>query len=223
MPDFMTPFDRRSDQRAELKAKGVLRKRQARIVDSRCASDPPTVWSALWRGGRNRCPACGTSALFGRFLKPVEQCLVCKEDWTRHNADDFPPYIVILVIGHVVVTGMTSVEATFHPPMWIQLAIWLPMVVALAVGLIQPVKGGVIALQWWHRMGQFHDRRSTVAPKVANPDASAPAGDRAELSLVINLPAKSCPRVVASDPRSGERRSCPPSGPVLAMKRQVRG
>jgi uncharacterized protein (DUF983 family) len=214
----MTPFDRLSDQRAERKVKGVSRKRQARIVDSRCASDPPTVWAALLRGACNSCPACGASGLFGSFLKPVEQCHVCKEDWTRHNADDFPPYIVILVIGHVIVTGMTTVEAGFHPPMWIQLAIWMPMVIALAVGLLQPVKGGVIALQWWHRMGRFHDRRSTVIPKMANSDALAPDDDRASHSLVIKLPAKPCAPVVASEPRPGERTPLPPTGPFFAMR-----
>jgi hypothetical protein len=35
------------------------------------------------------------------------------------RADDFPPYIVILVLGHVVVTGMATLEANFHPPMWV--------------------------------------------------------------------------------------------------------
>lgn len=202
MPDFMTPFDRQSDHRAELQVADVLRGAGARIIDTEPASDPPTIWAALWRGARNRCPACGASALFAKFLKPVQRCCVCEEDWTRHNADDFPPYIVILVIGHVIVTGMTALEVAFHPAMWVQMAIWLPAVVALAVGLIQPVKGGVIALQWWHRMGQFHSRRSTVMPEAANRD-EPPSGDRPELSLVINLSAKSCTPVAAS--RHGSR------------------
>lgn len=126
----------------------------------RRSSASDTVWHALWRGARGRCPACDAAPLFPTFLKPVELCSACGEDWTRHNADDLPPYIVILVIGHVVVTGMTLVGVTAYPPMWVQLTIWLSMIVALAVGLIQPVKGGVIAFQWWHRMGGFEHRRT---------------------------------------------------------------
>jgi uncharacterized protein (DUF983 family) len=160
MPDFVTPFDRQPNDKnhccAELPSHLICTRK------FEPASDPATIWAALWRGARNRCPACGGTALFASFLKPVERCHVCQEDWIRHNADDLPPYIVILVLGHVIVTGMTAVEITFHPPMWIQLAIWIPTIIALTIGLIQPVKGGVIAFQWWHRMGGFQHRRSTV-------------------------------------------------------------
>ena len=121
-------------------------------ADSSC---PSSVWNALSRAAGNRCPACGSGHLFGAFLKPVASCLGCGEDWTRHNADDFPPYIVILFTGHIVVTGMVAVQATLHPPMWVQLTLWLSLTAVLGVGLIQPVKACVIAYQWWHRMGAF--------------------------------------------------------------------
>lgn len=167
MPDFTTPFDRKPDDDGDWKIVGAPRPaRRARVRHFNPPSDPATVWSALARGARNLCPACGGAALFASFLKPVERCRVCEEDWTRHNADDFPPYIVILVVGHVVVTGMISVEVAFHPAMWVQLAIWLPTVIGLAIGLIQPVKGAVIALQWWHRMGGFHNRRPSLTSEA---------------------------------------------------------
>lgn len=217
MPDIITPFDRRCDQRAAVRATDASRKQIPRRIASSCPSDPSTVWSALWRGARNKCPACGTSPLFGRFLKPVQQCQVCKEDWTRHNADDFPPYIVILVIGHVVVSGMAALEAAFDPPMWMQLAIWLPMVVVLAVGLIQPVKGGVIALQWWHRMGEFHGRRSTVLPEPATPDATAPSDHRMDMSLVIKMRAGAHASI--GEPNVA---TWPLAATVVAVKKQVR-
>jgi uncharacterized protein (DUF983 family) len=170
---FTTPFDnttgakktcRNDDQR---RLGGTLAPRRFGPL-----SVPGSVWGALWRGARDRCPACGAAQLFAKFLKPIERCSTCGEDWTRHNADDLPPYIVILVIGHVVVSGMTSVEVAFHPPMWGQLAIWIPATIALAIGLMQPAKGGVIALQWWHRMGSFQHRpipepRQTPSPEVS--------------------------------------------------------
>ncbi|AUW60591.1 hypothetical protein C1T17_20485 (plasmid) [Sphingobium sp. SCG-1] len=188
MPDFTSPFDRQPDSATRRPLTGVPRRpRLARVKSFEPPSDPATIWSALWRGARNQCPACGGAALFASFLKPVAQCSACQEDWTLHNADDFPPYIVILVIGHVVVTGMTSVEVAFHPPMWVQLAIWMLTIIALAVGLIQPVKGGVIAFQWWHRMGGFEHRRSTVTLDVAGPDASAPEADSPYCSNITSF------------------------------------
>ncbi|MFA6117476.1 MAG: DUF983 domain-containing protein [Sphingomonas sp.] len=120
---------------------------------------PRTIWIALWRGCRDRCPACDGAPLFYKFLKPLDYCPACGQDWTHQNADDFPPYIVILVTGHVVVTGMASLEAAFHPPSWVHIALWIPLIIILAIGLIQPAKGGVIAYQWWHGMGGFGERQ----------------------------------------------------------------
>jgi uncharacterized protein (DUF983 family) len=126
---------------------------------------PPTFFGAIRRGFRGKCPACGNGRLFAEFLKPVEACAVCSEDWAPQRADDFPPYIVILVLGHAIIPGLASVEVAFHPPMWVHLALWLPLTLILGVGLLQPVKGAVIAYQWWHRMGGFlASRRRTEAP-----------------------------------------------------------
>ncbi|QNA83750.1 DUF983 domain-containing protein [Sphingomonas sp. So64.6b] len=131
---------------------------------------PRTIWIALWRGCRDRCPACDGARLFGKFLKPLDRCPACGQDWTHHVADDFPPYLVILVTGHIVVTGMTLLEAAFHPPSWVHIALWVPLVILLSIGLIQPAKGGVIAYQWWHGMGGFGARQPL---RIAEPAAAA--------------------------------------------------
>nr|WP_037490297.1 DUF983 domain-containing protein [Sphingobium indicum] len=122
------------------------------------------MWSALWRGLRCLCPACGATRLFSAFLKPVDRCPACHQDWTHHRADDFPPYIVILVLGHVIVPGMATVTLAFDPPIWVSLAIWLPLALVLGVGLLQPAKGAVIAYQWWHGMGGFEGRAAASPP-----------------------------------------------------------
>lgn len=115
MPEVMRPYDRHLSDESDPTGLTATDSRRAIAKKTALPSDPKNVWDALWRGLSNRCPACGGAALFTSFLKPMEQCHVCQEDWTRHNADDFPPYIVILVIGHVVVTGITLVEVAFHP------------------------------------------------------------------------------------------------------------
>lgn len=111
---------------------------------------PGTLLVAIWRGVRGRCPACGCGKLFRAFLKPVPACAACSEDWLAQASDDFPPYVVILLLGHVIAPGMIALETLVHPPLWVHLIIWMPLAVILAISLIQPVKGGVMALQWWH-------------------------------------------------------------------------
>src|ERR1700748_3232415 len=82
---------------------------------------------ALARGFSMKCPNCALRYLFGRLLKVVDYCEVCDEDCTPQRADDYPAYLVIVVVGHVVVPALLAVAIAYDPPAWLQLAIWLPV------------------------------------------------------------------------------------------------
>ena len=114
-------------------------------------SEHPTVWTELRRGLKGRCPNCGTGAIFRAFLKVNDRCPSCSEELFHHRADDFPAYLVIVIVGHLIVASVLVVETSFAPPLWLHAAIWIPLTTILAVALIQPVKGAVVAMQW--RMG----------------------------------------------------------------------
>lgn len=140
---------------------------------------PSSAWGAIWRGVKSRCPRCGCSSLFDHFLKPAGKCLACGEDWQVRASDDFPPYIVILLLGHIVAPGMIGLETLAHPPLWVHLAIWLPLVTILGIALIRPVKGGVMALQWWLAEGgegAGEDRDSQKSPVSAATQVIAEVG-----------------------------------------------
>ena len=113
------------------------------------------VFRSLWRGFRCRCPNCGRGRLFGRYLKSVPVCAVCRENLSHQRADDAPPYFTIVLVGHIVVPLMLVVALATSLSNTQQLAIWLPLTAILTVGLLQPVKGAVIALQWALRMHGF--------------------------------------------------------------------
>ncbi len=93
--------------------------------------------------------------MFARFLRPVPACEVCGQSWEGHRADDFPAYIVIILLGHLIVPVMIEVNAAFSIPMGVQIVLWPCIAIALALGMIQPVKAAVIALQWAKRMHGF--------------------------------------------------------------------
>ncbi len=114
---------------------------------------------SIWRGLQGKCPNCGNGRLFRKFIKPVDHCGNCGEDYRPQRADDLPAYLVVVIVGHVVVGGFLAMEMTSDIPSWLQLAIWTPITVISSVALLQPVKGGVIALQWALRMHGFggHD------------------------------------------------------------------
>ena len=109
---------------------------------------PRNVWRAMLRGSAERCPNCGRGALYRRYLKVVDACPACGEELHHHRADDFPAYIVILIVGHMLVPAVLSVETNYAPSYWVHLMLWLPPTLILTLGLLQPVKGAIVALQW---------------------------------------------------------------------------
>ena len=100
------------------------------------------------RGVAGRCPNCGTGRMFRSFLKVADTCPACGEELFHHRADDFPAYLVIVLVGHIVVPLALLVEIQYAPALWLQSAVWLPLTLVLALALIQPVKGAVVAMQW---------------------------------------------------------------------------
>jgi len=125
------------------------------------------VGRAIKRGLLNTCPACGSGRLFGRFLKTVHACEACGERLDEHRADDFPPYIVVTIMGHVVLAGFMATEMILPLSNWGHLAIWVPVTILGSLGLMQPVKGGVVGLQWalrMHGFGGHEDAPEDVLP-----------------------------------------------------------
>src|SRR5215831_1146316 len=113
------------------------------------------AWSALFRGFFGRCPHCGQGKLFRAFLKVTDRCEICGEDYSHQRADDFPAYLVILIVGHLLVPIALFIETEYAPPYALQLAVWLPLALVLSLALLQPVKGAIVGLQWALRMHGF--------------------------------------------------------------------
>lgn len=130
---------------------------------------PVSLAKALWRGFLGRCPHCGEGKLFSRFLKVAHHCDACGEELFHHRADDFPAYLVIVVVGHVVVPAILAVEMAYAPPVALQLMIWLPVTLIASLSLLQPTKGAIVGLQWqtgmhgFERAKQIRDAQSLDA------------------------------------------------------------
>jgi len=108
---------------------------------------PPTL-TALRRGFMKRCPNCGEASVFGAYLKPVDACAVCTEAFGHIRADDFPPYLTILLVGHIVVPLILLAEKLWSPDGWIHLALALPLTVILMFFFLPRFKGAVLAWMW---------------------------------------------------------------------------
>jgi uncharacterized protein (DUF983 family) len=120
------------------------------------------LMQAMGRGFCGRCPNCGEGRLFRAFLKVADRCDRCGEDFSHHRADDAPAYFVVLIVGHIVVALALEVEIVFGPPYWVHIALWLPLTLGLALGLLQPIKGAIVGLQWAQYMHGFDPRAAVT-------------------------------------------------------------
>lgn len=106
----------------------------------------PPLLTAMFRGLKGWCPACGQTRCFKGYLKVIPECTACSAPLGNIRADDAPPYFTIFIVGHIVLGLMLWVETTFKPELWVHAALWLPLTVILSFALMQPVKGATLGL-----------------------------------------------------------------------------
>jgi uncharacterized protein (DUF983 family) len=112
---------------------------------------PPLPATAT--GLRGRCPRCGEGRLFSGLLGVQPRCQACGLDFSFTDAGDGPAVFVIMIVGFIVVGLALFVEFTFSPPFWVHALLWVPLILALSIGLLRPLKGFLIAQQYLHRAG----------------------------------------------------------------------
>lgn len=153
------------------------------MIESAATSTERSVAEAMMRGARLRCPACGAGALFASYLKVTRACASCSEELHHHRADDAPPYFTILIVGHVLVGGVLALEQAYAPPSWVHAAIWLPLTLALCLGLLPVAKGALVGLQWALRMHGFGGHAEV--PEANIPGEHPVANDSRSTSLRV--------------------------------------
>ena len=107
---------------------------------------------AIWRGTLCKCPNCGQGHMFRAYLKVADSCDVCGENLSHHRADDFPPYIAIMIVGHILVGLMLHMEMTWHVSPAVYLYTLVPLAIILPLAMLPSIKGAIVGLQWAARM-----------------------------------------------------------------------
>ncbi len=110
-----------------------------------------TLSRMVRRGLLCRCPSCGATKLFApgllrNFLRVTPVCAVCQAPLGQVRADDAPPYFTVFIVAHVMIGLLVAVEHVAMLSVAAEMAIFLPLTLALTVGLMRPVKGATIGL-----------------------------------------------------------------------------
>ena len=119
------------------------------------------VFRSMLKGLTCRCPKCGHGRLFSGFLRIADSCPRCSLDLRHHRADDAPPYFTMLIVGHLIVGLVLFAEMSYSPPVWVHMALWLPLTLIMSLALMRPIKGAVVAVQWALQMHGFAVERNT--------------------------------------------------------------
>jgi uncharacterized protein (DUF983 family) len=111
-------------------------------------------------GLAGRCPRCGEGHLFKGFLSVAPACDNCGLDFSFADAGDGPAVFVTLFAGFLVLGMALWVEISYEPPMWVHLLIFAPMTVIVCLGILRPLKGLLVAMQYANKaeQGRLHDQ-----------------------------------------------------------------
>ncbi len=105
-------------------------------------------------GLRARCPRCGEGRLFDGFLKLAPGCKACGLDFSFADSADGPAFFIVTAVGFIVAGAALLVEISYSPPIWVHVVLWGPLVLVLCLGLLRPLKGVMVALQYANRAEQ---------------------------------------------------------------------
>ncbi|MFT4098270.1 MAG: DUF983 domain-containing protein [Rhodoblastus sp.] len=105
-------------------------------------------------GMAGRCPRCGEGKMFDGFITIAERCNVCGLDLKFADAGDGPAIFVMLIAGFIIVGAALWLEVNYEPPMWVFLVIFLPLTLIVCLGMLRPLKGVLVALQYANKAEQ---------------------------------------------------------------------
>ena len=124
------------------------------MADTTLIDDRP-LGQSIRRGFMRRCPCCGEGKLFDGYLKVVDRCETCGEDFRAQRADDGPPWLTMLIVGHIMAPAMHVAFVHYRPDPMTLFLIFAVGCVGLSLVLLPRLKGLMVAFQWARRMHGF--------------------------------------------------------------------
>lgn len=110
-----------------------------------------SIGRAIRRALCGRCPNCGRGRLYATYLRQVEACAVCGEGWGEVRADDAPPWLTILIVGHVMAPLVLAMVRHSDLPDWAMSLILVGVALGLCLLVLPRAKAVFIAAIWASR------------------------------------------------------------------------
>lgn len=124
-----------------------------------------SMWTAIKRAVAGKCPSCGEGKLFRAYLKQVDECASCGEPLGEVRADDGPPWLTILLVGHILAPVLVLVTGQSLVPLWATAVAMMLVALGLSLALLPFSKAVFLAVIWKSKAGE------EMHASFADPDA----------------------------------------------------
>ncbi len=115
--------------------------------------------SSVHVGLRCACPRCGRGKLYDGLLAVRAACDACGLDFSQFDTEDGPAFFIIAGYSAIVIPLALWLDLALSPPIWVQLAVWVPVVLGGVVALLRLFKAWLLAQHFKHRVSG--ERRSS--------------------------------------------------------------
>jgi uncharacterized protein (DUF983 family) len=132
----------------------LARRRAGHDIIAMSEKSIDTLSGAILGGLSCRCPRCAHGKLFRGFLTLRPRCDACGLDYSFADAGDGPAVFIMFLAGFIVVGAALITEVLYQPPYWVHAVLWLPLIIIVTIGPLRPMKGLMIALQYFHKAGE---------------------------------------------------------------------
>ena len=105
-------------------------------------------------GLAGRCPRCGDGHLFNGFLDIAEKCDNCGMEFKFADAGDGPAVFVTLLAGFLLLGMALFVQMKLNAYICGVTPIATPLTLGCCVGMLRPLKGLLVALQYRNKAEQ---------------------------------------------------------------------
>ena len=94
------------------------------------------------------CPQCGARSLFDGPARFAPRCGACGLDYSQFNVGDGPAAFLTMLVGALVVGLAVWLEFAVHPPFWVHIVLWVPLVAGLTLWGLRVSKAALLAAEY---------------------------------------------------------------------------
>lgn len=94
------------------------------------------------------CPQCGARSLFDGPARFARRCGACGLDYSQFNVGDGPAAFLTMTVGALVVGLAVWLEFAVHPPFWVHIVLWVPLVAGLTLWGLRVSKAALLVAEY---------------------------------------------------------------------------